>query len=160
MGEKLPQRLYALLYQMAAMHLPGRMQGLELFTVGPNSEAQDDASPAEMIQGGNLLRHHHDVAAHRGHQYAGAKFKGSGLGREIGIRHQRLPECGWVGELLAHVALRRHVVIAPDGVVAKLFGLLGDANQVLWRSKGHRVHHPRHASWQARTDSHLCSPPR
>jgi hypothetical protein len=51
-----------------------------------------------------------------------------------------------------------HMIVSPDRIVAELFGVQRNANDVLWGREWQRIGQPFHAGWQASADSHIVSP--
>src|SRR5260370_9300720 len=139
------QSPHAFLDHGAAMDAPIGIERLELLAISPYSHAYLQSPVAEMVEGRDLLGGDDNAAPHRQHEDAGAESELRRMRGQKCIRDQGLPEARRNGKLLAHVMLRRHVVISPHVMIAERFGVLGYAQEALRIGKWDRVGQPFHS---------------
>src|SRR5438128_5766183 len=142
LGEEKAQRAHPLVDDRATVHvLRIGEERLVLLAVGARADAEDHTPARELVERGHLLGEHR-YAAHRKHDDAGRDPELRRPRGDVAESDERLVEVRRLGELALDVALGRHVVVAPDRVVAEPLTEHCRGKDVRRPREGDRVHHP------------------
>jgi len=111
---------------------PLRPKRFEFFPVCANADTDLETPATQVIKRCDLLRGNDDVASHWENENSRAESQGCRLSGKPCVCRQDFPKARRLRKFRAHIVLGRHVIIAPDRMITKLFGVLGDAKKAGW----------------------------